>query len=68
MVASPRADVSSFDFHLSLGELSPMNDQAMFHTAMSVSTVADFDLEVEEQAFYRQDEERVWCSLGTWDM
>jgi hypothetical protein len=68
MVASPRATALPFDFRLSPGELSPMNDQATFHTSRSESIVADFDLEVEEQAFYRQNEERVWCSLGTWDM
>ncbi|MGI8980738.1 MAG: hypothetical protein ACR2FY_16040 [Pirellulaceae bacterium] len=68
MVASPYAVPTGFDFHLSLGELSPVNDQAMVHPGTSASTVADFDLEIEEQAFYRQDEDRVWCSLGAWDM
>ncbi len=68
MVESPRAFALPFDFHLSPGELSPVNDQAKFPTALSATTVADFDLEVEEQAFYRQDEDRVWCSLGAWDM
>jgi hypothetical protein len=68
MVTTPRAVVSPFDFRLSPGELSPVNDQATLHTATSALAVADFDLEVEEQAFYRQDEERVWCSLGTWDI
>lgn len=68
MVASPRPNDLPFDFCLALGELSPVNDQARLPTSTSASTVADFDMEVEEQAFYRQDEERVWCSLGTWDM
>jgi len=68
MIASPRENALSFDFHLSPGELSPVNDQATFHAAMSAATVADFALEVEEQAFYRQNEEWVWCSLGTWDI
>ena len=68
MVASSRVDSFPLDFHLSPGELSPANDQAMFNQRTSASTVADFDLEIEEQAFYRQDEHRVWCSLGAWDM
>lgn len=50
------------------GELPPVNDQAMLHATTSATIVADFDLEVEEKAFYRQNEERVWCSLGAWDM
>ena len=68
MVTSPRAVALPFDFHLSPGELSPMNDQAMFPVGEPPATVAEFDLEIEEQAFYQQDEERIWCLLGTWDM
>ena len=68
MVTSPRESALSFDFRLLPGELSPVNDQATLDTATSATAVADFDLEVEEQAFYRQNEERVWCLLGTWDI
>lgn len=68
MVASPRDIALPFDFCLSPGELPPVNDQATFPIGEPPSIVAEFDLEIEEQAFYRQDEERVWCSLGTWDM
>ena len=68
MVASPRDIALPFDFSLSPGELSPVNEQTMSPIGEPPSKVAEFDLEIEEQAFYRQDEERVWCSLGTWDM
>lgn len=68
MVASPPTVALPVDFCLCPGELSPVNDQAELHLATSKPTVADFDLEVEELAFYRQDYESVWCRLGTWDL
>ena len=69
MVASPYAATLPFDFRLSLGELPPMNDQAMYLPAASKTPVAIFDREDDELlAYRRQDEQRLWRALGPWDL